>query len=658
MTTLNRRHFLQLVGIAGTGLVLGVRLPDTDAAELLDPAVINMAQDTGLFVPNVYLRIAPDDTVTIIVHRTEMGQGVNTAIPMILGDELEVDWTTIRIQQAPPDRAYGDQVTGGSQSIQSSYMTLRVAGATARTMLVSAAALGWAVPPEECVADNGRVVHRPTGNEARYGALAVAAAALPVPGQGEFALKDPSEFRYIGTPQGHIDGPDIVTGRATYCSDITLPGMVYAVLARPPQPNARLVEFDPADAEAVPGVLQVFRVEGTELIAVIASSTWAALQGRDALRITWDESRDAEVSTTSLRDTLGSRVSITGADSRAEAIYEVPYLAHATMEPMTCVADVRADSCEVWAPTQDRQQALRTVRTVTRLSEDAITLHVPLVGGGFGRRLNADYVMEATLLSRLVGAPVKLFWSREDDMQHDFYHPFSHNYRARLLDNSGRWESRAASAFHLPTGAWRSVDNFPTALANECFVDEFAIATGRDPYEMHLEVHAGTPRQAVLELAAEGIGWGGALPTGWGRGIAVHSTFGVTHVAMAAEVSVENGNLRVRRVVCAVDCGTVVNPDTVTAQMEGGIVFGLSALLHGEITVEAGRVQQGNFHDYPILEMSEMPQVDVIIVESDSRPQGIGEMGVPPIAPAVLNAVYNATGKRIRHLPIRPADLA
>jgi isoquinoline 1-oxidoreductase beta subunit len=655
---LNRRSFLKLSALGGTGLVLGFRLPDaheTDAA-LAGPLVMNMAQAPDEFVPNGYIRIAPDNTVTLIVHRSEMGQGVNTAVPMILADELEADWSTIRTEQAPADRAYGDQVTGGSQSISSSYLTLRIAGAAARAMLVTAAAQTWGVDVTECYAENGAVIHKPTGDTLTYGELAETAATLPVPESGEYNLKDPADFRLIGTPMGNINNLDFVTGKAVYASDIQLPGMLVAVLARCPVNGGSAESFDASEAEAVPGVRHIVEIGGN--IAVVADNTWAALRGREALQITWDEGRNATVNTDEMRQAVGERYTPGDDPNELEAVYEVPYLAHATMEPMVCVADVREDSCEVWAPSQDRQGAAQTARMASGVSPDAIRIHVPLIGGGFGRRLEEDYVAEAVRISRAVGAPVKVFWTREDDMKNDFYHPFSLNHRRKRIDPPGVTSARSAGAFGLPTGAWRSVENFPEAFANECFIDEFAVATGQDLLETHLQANSREEHQAVIQLAAEKAGWGTPLPEGWGRGIAMHSTFGVTHVAMVAEVSVEAGTVRVHRVVCAVDCGLVVNPDTVKAQMEGGIAFGLTAGLHGEITIENGRVQQSNFHDYPLLTIAEMPTVEVYIVENDRRPTGVGEMGVPPIVPAVFNAIFDATGKRVRHIPVRPEDLA
>jgi isoquinoline 1-oxidoreductase beta subunit len=384
---------------------------------------------------------------------------------------------------------------------------------------------------------------------------------------------------------------------------------------------------------------------------VLATSTWAALKGRDALEITWAEG-NADLSTESIREAVESLIRLRGEDDNTmEAVYEVPYLAHATMEPMTCVAHVQADRCDVWAPTQDRQSAKRVATSVSGLPSDDVLIHVPLIGGGFGRRLQSDYVSEAVEISAKAGCPVKLFWSREDDIQNDYYHPLSFNYRRAELDTLSI-RGNSSSGYGLQTGAWRSVENFPEAFATNCFQDEVAARAGLDPYELRMQL-LNERQQGVLQLAAEKAGWGGPLPEGHAHGIAVHSTFGVTHVAQIAEISIEDGEIRVHRVTCAVDCGRVINPDGVTAQMEGGIIFGMTAALYGQITIEDGQIQQSNFHDYRLVGMREAPAIDVHILETDNSPSGIGEMGVPPIAPAIANAVFALTGNPVRRLPIR-----
>jgi isoquinoline 1-oxidoreductase beta subunit len=653
---INRRGFLKLSAFSGA-LVIGFRLPETRAELAPEPLIANMARQNNGFTPNAYLVINADNTVLIRVHRSEMGQGVNTSVPMILADELEATWDMIRIEQSPPDRVYGDQVTGGSVSMSGSFGALRHAGAAARTMLISAAAQTWGVDPAVCRAENGTVINTASGESLTYGELVETASALPVPKRDEYALKDPADFKFIGQSRGNFDNPAFVNGSAQFASDIQLPGMLVAAAIHCPVFGGELASYDAADALAVSGVRQV--VEIPNGLAVVADNTWAALKGRDALKITWDEGSGADRSSAAMMEDLLSGVEPSGDPDKIEAVYQIPYLAHATMEPMVCVADVRADGCDVWAPTQDRQQAKSAALSVVGLPPETVHIYVPLIGGAFGRKHSPDVVREAVTLSLAVGAPVKVFWTRAEDMQHDLYHPLSLNPRSIAKDDLHRQPRGGSSqAYGVPTGYWRSVGEFTDAFGNECFADEVAAAIGQDPLEYRLEVHAGSKREGVLRLAAEKAGWGTPLPEGWGRGIAVHSTFGATHVAHVAEVSVVDGKIRVHRVVCAVDCGLVVNPDGVIAQMQGGILFGTSALLYGEITVEQGRVQQSNFHDYPIVRIDEAPTIEVYIVSSDaSSPTGVGEMAVPPIAPAIANALFNATGKRVRKIPIRPEDL-
>lgn len=663
-TPISRRGFLKVFTLAGSGLLIGVYLPD--CTRLPPPAVEPTAtpEPTGWLEPNIYLNIDNNGLVTINAFRSEMGQGVRTAIAMIVAEELDVEWSAVRIQQAPADRAYGSQVTGGSVSISDHYSILRVAGATARQMLVTAAAQMWEVEPESCVTENGWVIHLDGDQRLAYAELVETAATLPVPNPLDVSTEDPKDFQIIGTRIGHWDAPQMLDGSAVYGIDVKVPDMLYATVARPPVFGAEPVSFDATGARAVGGVRDVVQIDGG--VAIVADSMWAAIQGREALEVAWDEGPLADLSSAGIRQGLIEQVSRPGASGGSEegasttleAVYDVPYLAHATMEPMNCVADVRADSCSVWAPTQNPQEALRRAVRVTGLPPASVQVHVPLIGGGFGRRLEVDYVDEAVRISQAVGRPIKVVWTRDDDIQHDFYHPLSHHYASASLDDPGRLAVRSYSAEgDVPTGAWRAVGNVPEAFVHECFLDEVAAALGRDPYELRLELLPARAR-AVLELAATKAGWKDPLPDGWGRGIAYHATFGVTPVAEVAEVSVaQDGTVQVHRVVCAIDCGTVINPDTVEAQMEGGIVFGLTAVLKGEITIEKGRVQQSNFHDYPLLRMDEMPTIEVHIVPSDRNPSGVGEMGVPPIIPAVLNAVFAATGKRIRRLPIRAEDL-
>lgn len=645
--TVSRRGFLKLSAWAGTGLVIGFRLDEVDAAP------VNMALQEAAFEPNAYLRIGADGTILMRVHRSEMGQGVNTSIPMLVAEELEVGLDAITIEQAPPDRVYGDQVTGGSVSISSSFRTVRNAGAAARMMLIAAAAQQWGVDPATCHAENGVVIH--DESQATYAELVEIAATMPVPGNRDIQLKEPGEFRVIGQPQPMRDGPDIVTGRAQFCSDIQLPGMLIAMVTHCPVFSGKVASFDDSAALQVPGVKQVIEID--RRVVVVAETTWAAIQGSNALEITWDEGRSADLSSSAQRQQILDELKPNDDPNQIEGIYEVPFLAHATLEPMTCVADVRADGCEVWAPTQDRQSAQRIASRASGFSSEEIIVHVPLIGGGFGRRLQVDYVEEAVAISKAVGAPIKLFWTREEDMQHDYYHPAGFFRAFATLDEAERVQQVPLGGISgVPTGAWRSVENFDEAFVYCGFVDEVAAATGKDPLDVHL-AGSSSALQAVIQLAAEKAGWGTPLPEGWGRGLAAFATFGVTPVCHIVEASVEDGKVIVHRVVSAVDCGIIVNPDTLIAQVEGGVIFGLSAALYGDVPIENGRAQISNYHNYPVLRIDETPVIEVYILPSENTPQGIGEGGVPPVVPALINALYAATGKRIRHIPIRAEDL-
>jgi isoquinoline 1-oxidoreductase beta subunit len=607
------------------------------------------------WVPDLSLRIDNHGILTVIAFRSEMGQGIRTALAMLAADELDIDWSDVRIEQAPADPRFGDQVTGGSQSVSSYYSSMRTAGAVARQMLVNAAAQAWGVEAGACQTEAGQVIHPDGEQKISYGDLVEAAASLDVPWGVEG--KEPAQFHITGTKIGHWDTPAIITGKAVYGTDVRLPGMLFAVIARCPVFGGSYVDYDETASLAVPGVRQVAPID--EGIAVIAENTWAAIRGREALSITWDEGLSANSSSESLRATAIERLPEPGSagENALDALYEIPYEAHATMEPMNCTVYYHDGMCEVWAPSQDPQAAKRNVVYVTGLPPDKVIVNVPLLGGGFGRRLTSDYAVEAAQVAMLVDAPVQVFWTRDDDLQHDYYHSMNLQYVSASLAPAERPRITSRGGSGVPTGAWRSVGNFDEAYATQCFIDEMAVATQRDPLDMRLELYKGRAAE-VIKLAAEKADWGDPLPAGWGRGLAYHATFRVTHVAQVAEVSVdENGNIRVQRVVCAVDCGKVVNPDNVAAQMEGGIAFGLTAALKAEATLQDGRIQQSNFHDYPLLQMDEMPVVEVYIVNSDERPSGIGEMGVPPIAPAVANAVYAAMGKRVRHIPIRPEDL-
>jgi len=655
--TLNRRSFLKLAGITGASLALGVHLPDSAGAASLDADVpiVNLARAADSFEPNIYLVIYADNSILVRIHRSEMGQGVTTSLAMIIADELEADWSQLRTEQSPADRAYGDQVTGGSQSISGSYFVLRAMGASARTMLITAGAQVMGVDPSVCYAELGEVVDSTSGTRIPYGQLVEIASTLPVPKRSEYTLKEPAQFRYMGTAMGNWHNADFVTGAAQFCSDLHLPGMVVAMIARPPVVDATIESYDDTAARAVEGVLDVLMVQ--DWLTVIAEDTWSAIKGREALNITWTGGKTT-LNTAQVRADYEARNDLSPSEGVLKAQYYNPFEAHATMEPMVCVADVQGERAEGRAPTQERQSAQRAATHAAGISTANLTLHVPLIGGAFGRRLQVDYVSEAVSISRAVGRPVKLVWTREEDMQNDYYHPLCVSFVSQPLDTLRVPRRQGRTSNEVPTGAWRSVENFPDAFAIESFVDEFAYARGMDPLELRLQIYAGSRQEAVLRLAAEKAGWGDPLPENWGRGVAVYSTFGVTHVAMIGEVEVTaQGRVIVHRVVCAVDCGVAVNFDGIRAQMEGGIAFGLTAALKAGISIEGGRIQQSNFHDYPLLRYDEMPQVEIYVVESDPNPTGIGEMGVPPVPPMIANAIYAATGKRIRHIPILPEDL-
>ncbi len=692
-STITRRDFMKVVSVAGTGFVLGFYLPTKDR-ELLAAAA-----GEG-FAPNAFLSIDKTGSVTITVAKSEMGQGVRTSLPMIVADELEADWSKVKIEQAPghPTK-YGRQGTGGSSSVRTSYEPLRKAGAAARDMLVTAAAQQWGVEKSTCYAEKGMVVHKPSGKKLSYGELVDAAAKLEVPQNPP--LKDPKDFTIIGKPMNQLDSPQRVDGSAKYGIDVSVPGMVYASVEHCPVFGGKLASFEASKARNIAGVKDVIQID--EGVVVIATNTWAAFKGREALSIKWDEGPNASQTQANIWKMFeeaarnagikefevgNAATALSAAAKKVEAVYYAPFVAHATMEPMNCTAHVRGDECEVWAPTQNAQGAQNEAARVLGIPPEKVRVNVTLLGGGFGRRLQADYVTEAVKISKAVGAPAKMVWSREDDMQHDFYRPATYNLLSAGLDNDGwpvAWTHRVVGASSkglvtggstppygianvyidshilqtgVPIGAWRSVGPSQNAFVIESFVDELGAATKKDPFEFRRRLLENKPRlKRALEMAAEKAGWGKPLPAGRARGIACCESFG-SNIAEVVEVSVEkNGTLKVHRVVAAVDCGPVVNPKTIEAQIEGAIVYGLSAAMKDEITIEKGRVAQSNFHDYQILRIDEMPKVEVYIIPSTESMGGIGEPGLPPVAPAVCNAIFALTGKRIRKLPIRAEDL-
>jgi isoquinoline 1-oxidoreductase beta subunit len=719
-----RRSFLKAGAATGGGLVIGFHLPvGAVAAEAAaGPAKLN-----------AYVKVGTDNRVAFVCGQVEMGQGVHNGLAMLLAEELEVDLRSVRVEQGGIDPAFGNpryigfkavggfQATGGSSSIRNFGTKVRHAGAAARFMLISAGAERMQVLRSDCVAENGHVVHKPSGRKVTYGAVANDAAKMVAP--DEPALKQPSEFRIVGKSTPRHDVPLKVTGRAVYGLDVKRPGMLIATVERCPVFGGKVKSFNAERALKVPGVKKVVQISSG--VAVVGTSYWAAKKGRDALEVTWDEGPLAKVSSADLyrtwadlarRPAAAERLktgdaadALAKGGKRVEAAYELPFLAHACMEPMNATAHFKGDSCEIWASTQAQSWNQHAVAQATGIPPKAVTIHTTYLGGGFGRRLESDYAVEAAETSRAAGnVPVKVVWTREDDIQHDFYRPASHNLLQAALGADGMptaWRHRIVGTSILqyfktfghflrkdghdptstqgagdyfpydipnvlvdyvnnnpgvPSGLWRSVGNTQNGFILESFVDELAHAAGKDPYQYRRQLfskpHAARLR-AVLDLAAEKADWGKPLPAGVHRGIAAHFAYG-GYCSQVAEVSVaRDGKVKVHRVVAAIDPGWVVNPDMVRYQVESAIYYGLNSALYGEITIRNGRVEQSNFNDYKMARMDEMPRVEVHILEGKGEQGGAGEPGTPPISPAVCNAIFAATGKRIRKLPIKPEML-
>jgi isoquinoline 1-oxidoreductase beta subunit len=672
------------------------------------------------FAPNAFIRIATDGQITLIMPYVEMGQGTYTSIPMLIAEELEIDLEQVRLEHAPPDEKLyanpllGVQATGNSNAVRAAWQPLRQAGAVARTMLVAAAARRWNVDPASCRAQRGEVLHPPTGRRTTYGELATDAAHMPVP--DKVVLKGPKDFKLIGTPAKRLDLPAKVNGTAVFGIDVRPPGVKIATLAQSPVFGGRVKSVDDTAAKTVKGVRQIVRLD--DAVAVVADHMGAAKKGLAALKIEWDDGPHAGLTTEDVARELDQATlkpgavaqnvgdadkAMAGAARKVEAIYQVPFLAHATMEPMNCTVHVRRDECEIWIGSQAVARVQSMAARAAGLPTEKVIVHNHLIGGGFGRRLEADGAVRAVEIAKHVDGPVKVVWTREEDIQHDMYRPMFFDRLSAGLDSKGMpvaWSNRFAGssilarwlppAFNngldpdttegaidlvydlpnlhveyarveppgIPTAFWRSVGPSHNVFVTESFMDELAAAAGQDPVAYRLALLDKTPRaKTVLALTAEKAGWGQTLPPRVGRGIAIQHAF-ASYMAMVAEVEVANdGTVRVRRVVCTVDCGIAVNPDTIQAQVQSAAIFGITATLYGKITLKDGRVEQGNFDTYQILRMNEAPEVEVHIVQSDEAPGGMGEAGTSVIVPAVTNAIFAATGKRLRQLPVDTAQL-
>ena len=702
----NRRDFLKVTSSAGIGLIVGVVLPYKKRL-----IASGIAKDS--FEPNVWIKIQSDNIINIVTAKSEMGQHIRTSIPMIIAEELEADWSHVNVVQAEthPDK-YGSQSTGGSGSIRRSYMRLRKAGATAREMLIEAASIKWDVPAKECKAQMSKVIHSKSKRSLSFGDLAPLAGTLNPPEDPN--LKNEKDFKIIGNSMPGLDTHARVNGTAKFGLDIRLPNMLYATVLKCETFGGSVKSFNSKKAKKINGVKDVFEVEGG--IAVVATNTWSAIKGQRALEVEWNHgdfhSWDSKKIKKMMEKKSKGEAAIAKEDGNIknlnndlsiESKYEVSFTSHATMEPMNCVAHVNKNSAELWVPTQSPQRIQSSTAEQLNINIEKVKVHVTLMGGGFGRRLFSDFIPDAVEISKKIRKPVKLLWTREVDMKHDYYRPASIHKLKGTLSKSNElisWQHRITSPSisgqrsperfkdgrldrsavngannlpykipnilvdyvmsntSVPVGWWRSVYNSQNAFANEVFIDELAHRAGTDALEFRMNMLHDSPRhKEALRLAAEKAGWGKSLPKGQGMGLAVHESFG-SWSAQVAQVTVsKNHEISIDKIVASVDCGTVINPDGVKAQMEGSIVYGLTSTLKGEITIEKGAVAQSNFHEFELLQMHEMPKVEIYIVPSLEPPGGAGEPGLPPVAPAVANAIFNATGKRILKLPIRSKDL-
>lgn len=726
-TVISRRKFMVRSTVAGAGLLVGLRF----SGPMLLSQESEKAKKKSLVNPfDAYIHVKPDGKISLIVAKSEMGQGIKTGLAMILAEEADVDFNAVSVEQAEtrPD-IYEHMGTGGSGSTMENFMPLRRAGATVRELMITAAAQKWNVPKTECDAKKGLVRHTKSSRQTRYGELVEAASKLPLPDPDKVPLKNESEFELIGHATPRVDIPSKVNGSAGFGLDVRVPDMLFAVVARCPTFGGKPAHFEASKAKAVPGVRDVFEIPalGKDMytaggIVVVADSTWAAMKGRDALQIEWDRGPAASESSASLRESLraaasrpGKRIrndgnvdeALPSSAKRVEAVYEFPHLAHATMEPMNITVHARDNEAEVWAPTQSPDWVQRTVAKLLNLPPQKVIVHTTLLGGGFGRRYMADYPAEATQIAKVVGKPVQLVWSREDDMTHDFYRPAACHRMRGAVNQAGHpllwshtitstsigafWgspdkleESEVGGAKQMPYAIpnvrleyaavpssvpplwWRSVEHSFNGFAVECFIDELAAAAGKDPVEFRrgllVKPANWKPKdeddpdpsrlRGVLDIAAEKVGWGKPLPKGKGRGIASYHSFG-SYIAEAAEVTVSGKDFKIDRIVAAIDCGQVVNPESVRAQAESAIIYGLSAALKNEITIKDGAVEQSNFDGYDPIRIDEAPPIEVHLLKSKEDPGGMGEPALPPAAPAVANAIFAASGKRLRRLPFQ-----
>jgi isoquinoline 1-oxidoreductase beta subunit len=751
---LDRRSFLRVSALAGGGLLLGYSFKSgvLNAAEVGQPTAATM----GDFAPNAFIRIAPSGAVTIIAHKPEMGQGIRTSLPMVVAEELDVDWASVTIQAGMFDSVYGSQSAGGSTSTPTSYAPMRQMGATARAMLVEAAAQTWGVPASECTTASGSVLHAASGRKAGYGTLVAKAATLPVPAANTVTLKDPKDFKIVGQRLPGYQNADVVTGKALFGIDQKVPGMLYAVYEKCPVFGGKVVSANLDKIKTLPGVKQAFVIEGTANltglmpgVAILADSTWAAFSARKQLEVKWDEGPRASDSTaafdkraaeigskmeggTNVRTVGDTAAALAGAAKVVEAAYSYPFISHTNLEPQNTTAWVQGDRVEVWSPTQNPGAGTGLITSALGIPAANIKLHITRSGGGFGRRLSGDFMVEAAAISQKAGVPVKLTWDRTDDLQHDHFRPGGHHFIKAGLDASGKliawahhnvtygtmgtgrgggaptlqpgsggsldgnqFPANAVPNFQvmqtimecgIPMGPWRAPGNCAFAFVTQGFVDELAVAAGKDPYQFRLELLDAYPAPApaaapaaggrggggggggfnvarargVLQLAAEKAGWGKKFPKGQGAGIAFHFSH-QGYVAFVAEVTVSRtGVLKVDRVVAAADVGRqIVNPSGADNQIEGSIIDGLGTAMYQELVLEKGRMVKSNFAEYPMIRMPQAPaKIEIHYLKSDNNPTGLGEPAIPPIAPAIGNAIFAATGKRLRAFPWSKTDLS